>query len=819
MLNPGTGCSSITVIGRRFGLSDVSIRIRLGSSVSEAVAWISSSAVLCKFSSGSGLNFAAIASVGVQRSNATLSLSYALPGVSLLLVSNAARTGSTSLSVMGVRFGIVSVSQSVSFSGSSCESSRWISDSSANCKSLSGSRQAAVLLVTSALLRFSTAVTMSYDALLPVLVSSVRPAFTGSVMFTVIGRGFSSVLGSPRVSIGANPLPLISAARPLTASESASWLSDSAIVGKYVRGFGINQPVHVTNGAPRGSISFATSYAAPVPDFITANLTIPTSGSYLLTVFGSKFGSVDTTFRSLVGSSTSQNTVWRSDSELRIKSRLFIGVSQPLVVSTQLLAASSGNLLSASAPVLSSINFSHRATSGSYSVTMFGDGFGRFDVCPTSRIGGTACEASAWVSESSAVVRVAAGSFEGQSAVISVRRQAASWTQAISYAEPAPASVRLSRWSANGNIPVTGSQYVLSYGQNFGKSSDSPQLVVGGTRSESTSWNADTALFVKSSSGVSSNPVVAVSSASLSSLCSSSVSYDAASIGILEMIGRVPGSGATMITVSARALGTVGFSQRAQFISQASMSVWISDSSLLAKTAVCSGANSRVSVSVCSRVRSSVSALVTYSIPEVSSSTLGINPTSGSVSLTLYGLHFSLSMKAVIGATATESSVWMSGSSVICKISAGVGSGLLVSVSVARQPSASQVNVSYATHTLFETQTNTSLPTSGSIVLRVLGANLGTVGSSSTAWVDSTRTEYSMWNADSHIFLKVAAGVCRSCFVRINVMGAVVVLRYRFLHQWSPDSKEQMLRQPVLRQITSFKVANSELTWVRLNQD
>jgi hypothetical protein len=224
--------------------------------------------------------------------------------------------------------------------------------------------------------------------------------------------------------------------------------------------------------------------------------------------------------------------------------------------------------------------------------------------------------------------RPALGSFKGQGAVVSVRQQSASLTQVISYAEPAPSSDRLSRWSANGNVPVTGSQYVLAYGQNFGRNSDFPQLLVGGTRSEYTSWSADTALSLKSSSGVFSNPVVSVSSVSLSSLCSSCVSYDLVTVGILSGLGssRVPASGASMITVSAGSLGAVGFSQRAQFNSKASMSVWISDSSIVAKTVASFGANSVVIVSVWARVRSSSSVSLTYSTPEVSNSIFGVNP-------------------------------------------------------------------------------------------------------------------------------------------------------------------------------------------------
>jgi hypothetical protein len=327
--NPGTGCAQISVLGRRFGLSDSSVECNFGRTVAEAARWISSSSLFCKFSSGNGRDISTIASVGVLNSGPSLSLSYALPQVSSPPFFNSARTGSVSLSVMGARFGVASVTQLMSLSGCSCESSKWISDSSMNCKISSGTMRLPNFLVTSALLRVSSTSFVSFDALSPVSVAFVLPGFTGSVMLSIIGKGFSTMCGSARVSFGANLFPLNVNARPSSASEYAKWMSDSCVLGKFGRGFGINLPVRITNGAPYGSVSFTTSYAAPEIQFVNSNVSVPTSGSSLISVFGLNFGSFDSSFRSFLGSSSSQNTVWRSDSELRTKSRLFYGVSQP----------------------------------------------------------------------------------------------------------------------------------------------------------------------------------------------------------------------------------------------------------------------------------------------------------------------------------------------------------------------------------------------------------------------------------------------------------------------------------------------------------
>jgi len=153
-----------------------------------------------------------------------------------------------------------------------------------------------------------------------------------------------------------------------------------------------------------------------------------------------------------------------------------------------------------------------------------------------------------------------------------------------------------------------------------------------------------------------------------------------------------------------------------------------------------SGVNSPVSVSVCFRMRSSASMVLTYSVPEVSSFAQGMKPASGSVSLTVFGMHLSLSNVALIGGTVTESSLWVSASSLMCKLSAGVGLGIVTTASVAGQSSTSYARISYDTHSLFETQTNLSIPTSGSKLLYLLGTNLGVFTTSSVAHLDSTRT-------------------------------------------------------------------------------
>ncbi|MBN8035445.1 IPT/TIG domain-containing protein, partial [Vibrio vulnificus] len=47
-----TGGFSVTVVGRGYGVSDYSVRVRVGGTACESTVWVCDSAALCKVGSG-----------------------------------------------------------------------------------------------------------------------------------------------------------------------------------------------------------------------------------------------------------------------------------------------------------------------------------------------------------------------------------------------------------------------------------------------------------------------------------------------------------------------------------------------------------------------------------------------------------------------------------------------------------------------------------------------------------------------------------------------------------------------------------------------
>ena len=119
--------------------------------------------------------------------------------------------------------------------------------------------------------------------------------------------------------------------------------------------------------------------------------------------------------------------------------------------------------------------------------------------------------------------------------------------------------------------------------------------------------------------------------------------------------------------------------------------------------------------------------------------------TTGSVVLTLVGSNLGTSDysgRLRIGETACESSEWTSDSSLQCKASAGVVSSLSGTMTVSQESSVLSQAISYDGARL-STSVGTNAPTTGSVVLTLVGSNFGTSDYSGRLPVGDTACESS----------------------------------------------------------------------------
>jgi hypothetical protein len=143
--------------------------------------------------------------------------SYGQPFISSAIATNAPRSGSASLTVIGGSFGAASYSQMINVGSTSVESSQWSSVSAILGKSAMGSGARLPLTVSLAIRRNLLTAAVSYDLAVPLITDRLLPS-TGHEFVVAYGTVYGGTSLNQIIRIGKST------------SESSVWVSDSTIV-------------------------------------------------------------------------------------------------------------------------------------------------------------------------------------------------------------------------------------------------------------------------------------------------------------------------------------------------------------------------------------------------------------------------------------------------------------------------------------------------------------------------------------------------------------------------------------------------------------
>jgi len=127
------------------------------------------------------------------------------------------------------------------------------------------------------------------------------------------------------------------------------------------------------------------------------------------------------------------------------------------------------------------------------SITIAGRGFGADGYTAAVRAGGSACDATDWLADTSIVCAHATGTGGSQSIVVTVGVRARGVSEALSYDRP----TLLAGYGGKANAPATGAISFSISGAAFAESHYSPAVRVGGTPCEATRWVADSSVHVR----------------------------------------------------------------------------------------------------------------------------------------------------------------------------------------------------------------------------------------------------------------------------------------------------------------------------------
>jgi len=146
--NPTTGKLLCTLQGSFMGHLGDSQAGRIGGSSCEQTLWQADTVLLCKVPAGMRGTRKIIATTGQQDGTRTEIFSYDKEGVSSMGPLNAAGTGAQIVTISGNRFGMKDYTDKVRLGFTSCEYSRWISDSTVLSLSAAGIQSTRRVMIT-----------------------------------------------------------------------------------------------------------------------------------------------------------------------------------------------------------------------------------------------------------------------------------------------------------------------------------------------------------------------------------------------------------------------------------------------------------------------------------------------------------------------------------------------------------------------------------------------------------------------------------------------------------------------------------------------
>jgi len=518
----------------------------------------------------------------------------------------------------------------------------------------------------------------------------------------------------------------------------------------------------LTSWSQHGMLSQAISYIGASVSSVVS-LSVPSSGGLSLTVTGRNGGQAVYSAGIRIGASAAQATLWLSDSASIAKSSAGLEIALYVSISmsrwSTLLALSS--CISYAAPIASSVRLTNFPSSGATIVSIFGSGLGGIAGSAKVRAGSTACSSSIWRSFSSISCKVASGNDRSSSVQLSAGFMTMSqvllrFSGAASYDMVSVASVHVK------NSPTSGSVSVTFSGASSGYSGYSPRAAIG-TGFVSSRWVSSSSTLCKTVSGVGGSRNVLLSVDIRVSTLSNHFSFDTPGVYNQNPM-NLPKSGSISVTLVGYSSGfTRPSSAVAIDASACSASVWLSDSSVATKPM--SGSAIHLSVTTMLSVavqRGSITSLASYDIQQVSSLGRYNGPRLGNIVISVLGTSigtFDLSPSARLGASACTSSVWITSSSITCKLSSGFAAALPVVSTAHRKTALLSQAFSYDVAIISSVKSiHGNAPATGSLSVSVFGLEFGTTDTSEILKFGSTRCMATAFVSDTSLSCKVAAG-------------------------------------------------------------
>ena len=510
----------ITLQGGGLGVAGASVASSVEGTRCMITGWLSDTATMCRTTQGAGKSRRMSMSVGLRVGSTSEACSYDSGQVDRM-TSNAASTGSLSLSVCGSGLGLAAYTAAAVVGWTACELTAWVSASALLVRS--GAGQALPN-------NRAVAATVGWQ------VGSVSKAYTvdgvhlSGAAVSNAGLTVASRLTIQSADLGPGAYSCRASAAS-TACESTAWVSYTAVTCWAAFYVPRSMPLSLTAGSMPGSVSVALSWDSALASGAgfranTGDAGRPSS----LTVQGQGFGVLRATQGLSVGGTACEAGSWMSDTSMMgLPAVIATRISGRVVMTSGFLFTIS-SLISYDSIVLSGLSPSNIG-SGFYSqITLFGSGIGLGSGFAT--LGFSAFEVSYWASDSCVVCMVTSASSSSLRISFTSGAMPGSCSSLVSYSDVSINDVSSSNLASTGNI------LFVADGWNLGHADYSFSALLGMTSSQENSWISSTSVRCKASLGVGRSLMLSVTTGSKSNTLSSALSYDSPSLVISAMSGQ-----------------------------------------------------------------------------------------------------------------------------------------------------------------------------------------------------------------------------------------------------------------------------------------
>jgi hypothetical protein len=757
----------ILVFGSNFGIQDPTLTVFIDSQ-KLVTSWISESCAVASPTFGTGQNLTiSLQSKGVAGKPSHLVFSYDSLAV-LDDTDDFVPTGGGLINIFGTNFGtgILPV-PSASIGLTTCtQVLRPIMDL-ITCVVQPGTGQGLSICAYRSTEEFCLPLLFSYRA--PTVSGSQSAVFalptTGKTVVTLYGRDFGTHNYCPISRLARKDQFSTHSTRTLWVSTTSMNLHGSRSVGDQITVF--------------ASVSLQSSNriqsVVSIPSLFQLSIGFPVTSSFYLSLLANNFGLSGHSIRSNFLKTSSESSIWTSDTLLIMKSSRRGPLSnRTSIVSVQRVIGSTTAIIAESFPYLrSTIYFdSGKTSSGSMIITVSGERLYSTDTSPSARFIQSATENAFWLSDSVVVSKASSWIHSAltHKLLVSSNRETSSIFVQTFISEYSDAVLSylievsgLSNINHTNLIQSTGSTPLIILGSAFGVTDASLIIKFLSTTFSSTSWISHSSIYCKGftissrKNEYSNAAVLSVNSHLIHPFALSEFSFRAPNVSSPTFL--FPSTGSLLAFRFYAAIGC--FDQTVKIRSQLSTpesSHWVSDSSMTSKFSSGTSFSTNLHLSIDSTIFS-FSSNTSYSTSDLTSSFTKNFSSSGNLQITCHGSSFGLdhsSLRARYFHTSDKSTLWTSDSSMNFKI--GSFSQKIhpsATVSLLGQKGTFFFNHSKSIYGYSSILLNYTIPSTGSSLVSLIGSGMLQVDMSNAASFGSSACSVSMWKSTSSMLCKI----------------------------------------------------------------